>query len=221
MKEIIPSLIDLPPDKTMSTFEALRQRGIHKVHIDVMDSRFVPRFGFNDRYVSWIHEFAKFVSDVHLMVDNPEKVIPDFINAGAERITVHLNSFNDPYYLMTYLAENKVEPGIAINPSEPPEEIKELAPLVKRVLVMTCSPGRKSKGVLPGMEEKVQFLSDYRRDRGLKYKIEVDGSITADNIAKFAKVGCDEFVSGRYIVGSVDPGGRVEELQRIVSNFDE
>lgn len=217
LKNIYPSILDAPPDRIIDLFEIFKKHEISGIHIDVMDGNYVPSYGFNDRFIKWMNCNTDFYKDIHLMIDNPEQRIDTFIKAGADSVTVHYNTSGDIYFLISKLNTSGVKSGIALNPSEHPELIREVLPILDHVLVMTCSPGRPSNGSIMAMTKKVKWLDQYRRDNNLNYRIEVDGGINADNIKSFVDSGCDDFVSGGYLTKTNDIDEHIESLKELLS----
>lgn len=216
MKQILPSILDIAPDRISEYFQIFKNNDISQLHVDVMDGSFVPSFGFSDRYVAWLHQQTNFYLDVHLMVDDPLTVAPLFVAAGADSITVHANTAKDLYYVISQLNGAHVEAGVALNPDMNPSALTPILPLLNRVLVMTACPGRPSHGVLPNMDKKVEWLNTKRFNDHLNYRIEVDGGIGASNVAPIVQAGCDDFVSGSFITKSPDPVTSITQLKAAI-----
>lgn len=215
-KNIYPSILDADPDKLMVMLKTFKNHDLTGLHIDVMDGNYVPSYGFDDRFVKWINKNTSFYQDVHLMVDNPESAIKIFANAGADGITIHYNTANDLYYLVEHMNSLGVNSGVALNPAERPEMLKEVLPLLNHVLVMTCSPGRPSGGSILSMAKKVSWLNKYRKENQLDFRIQVDGGINSTNIQQFAMNGCDDFVSGGFITKTNKIDDHINELNNML-----
>jgi ribulose-phosphate 3-epimerase len=212
-KMILPSIIDLSPNKFSDMLTLFKEVKIQALHVDIMDGHYVPSLGLNDRLVNWLHNQTQFYLDLHLMVDNPETASRALIAAGADGITFHLDSIADSYFLVQLLKNKGVEAGVALNPGEDPRQLIQLLPYLDRVLVMTLSPGRKSIKFLTEMSVKVNWLAKFRADHQFDFAIEVDGGITAATIGSMVVAGADEFVSGSYIVKAPDPRNHINKLK--------
>lgn len=213
---LYPSILDAKPNRLIDLLNTFKNHNITGIHIDVMDGNYVPSYGFNDRFISWIRKNTDFYQDVHLMINNPDDAIDIFINAGANGITVHYNSSKDLYYLISHINDGKVNSGVALNPAEKPEVLTEILPIVHHVLIMTCSPGRPSKGSIIEMTKKIIWLQQYRSNHHLNFRIQVDGGITSENANQFLQAGCDDFVSGGFITKTTEIDKHIEKLQDIL-----
>lgn len=218
-KQILPSILDITPDKFMSMLTTFDATGIKALHVDVMDSHYVPSLGLNDRLVTWLHNHTKFDLDLHLMVSDPEAVSKLVIEAGASGVTFHHNSLVDSFNLVETIQRAGVQAGVALNPGDSPELLTELLPRLDRILVMTISPGRHSDGFLTEMKQKVTWLSQYRTTHQAHFAIEVDGGITADTIGTMFKAGANEFVSGSYLTKASDPKANIAHLQERITDY--
>lgn len=215
-KNIYPSILDANPNNLINLLNIFKDNHINGIHIDVMDGNYVPSFGFNERFVKWIKDNTNFYQDIHLMVTNPENAIEKFADAGANSITVHFNTLNDSYYLISKLNDLGINSGMALNPGENPEILKEVLPMLNHVLVMTCNPGRPSNGSIISMNKKVNWLNQYREVHKLNFRIEVDGGITSGNAKIFADAGCDDFVSGGFLTKTDKINEHISQLKSIL-----
>ncbi|TLF42391.1 ribulose-phosphate 3-epimerase [Lacticaseibacillus zeae] len=219
-KQILPSILDITPDNLMGMLDTFKQAGIETLHVDLMDSHYVPSLGLNDRLIKWLHTRTLFNLDIHLMVSNPEPVSKLVIAAGANAVTFHINSIADSFNLVQLIQNKGVEAGIALNPGDSPEQLIELLPILDRVLVMTISPGRHFNGFLSEMRQKVRWLTKYRTDHDSHFLIEVDGGITPETIEAMISAGADQFVSGGYLVKASNPKANIETLKERIKAYD-
>ena len=192
MKIISPSLLNSDTYQIKEQFEALEKCGINYIHIDITDGHFVPMISF--------------VLDCHLMVENPENLIPVIANAGADIITVHTEATKHIYRSIQTIKKCGKKAGIAINPGTPVSMIKEILPMADIVLCMTTNPGVFGESFIPSVADKVKNLCELREQKGYSYQIQVDGSINDQTAIVCKKAGADIFVSGSYIFG-----GNIEE----------
>lgn len=215
-EQIFPSILDASPDKLLNLFKIFQQNNLKGLHIDIMDGNYVPSYGFNDRFVKWIHTNTNFYQDIHLMVVNSENAVPNFIKAHADSITIHLNTTADLYYLIDYLNKNGINSGVALNPGESPYLLESVLPMLHHVLVMTICPGRPAQKIVENAVNKIKWLDNFRKNHNLNYRIEVDGGINANNIAELFNAGCNDFVSGGFIINSNHPDTDIKTLQQLI-----
>jgi ribulose-phosphate 3-epimerase len=169
------------------------------VHVDVMDGHFVPNITFGPPVVKAIRPLTKLPLDCHLMIENPDKFIPDFAEAGADMIAVHWEACPHLNRTLQLIADHGVKPAVVINPATPVDFLVEVLPLVHHVLVMTVNPGFGGQKFIPGCVEKVRRLVSLRQQMGLNYRIEVDGGVAHDTVASVVQAGADMLVAGSAI----------------------
>ena len=194
------------------------QRHADFLHCDVMDGTFVPKFSFDSNLVLNINQNSLIMLDVHLMCKEPAKIVDDYIDAGANIVTVHYEAFEDKEELVRTLSNIKKRhalAGLAINPSTPISEIKVFAHEVDLFLVMSVEPGESGQKFIPKALEKIKQLDEIRVQNDFKYKIEVDGGINKDNAKSIVDAGADILVSGSYVYSSQDQIEAVESLKNI------
>ena len=193
MKEYIlaPSLFSSKISRLEKTLETLEIEEIKLLHVDVMDGYFVPDMASGPSIVKELKEITDILLDVHLMVETPEKIVPAFLEAGADSITYHAEATNNGMHIIQMVKEQKKKIGVAINPATPVSLIAPILAEVDLVLVMTINPGRP----------KIAELSQLRESNDYHYLIEVDGKIDNETIKLCANAGTDMFVSGGYIFG--------------------
>ena len=206
MKIISPSLLNSDTYQIKEQFEALEKCGINYIHIDITDGHFVPMISFGANTVKDLRKHTDFVLDCHLMVENPENLIPVIANAGADIITVHTEATKHIYRSIQTIKKCGKKAGIAINPGTPVSMIKEILPMADLVLCMTTNPGVFGESFIPSVADKVKNLCELREQKGYSYQIQVDGSINDQTAIVCKKAGADIFVSGSYIFG-----GNIEE----------
>ena len=206
MKIISPSLLNSDTYQIKEQFEALEKCGINYIHIDITDGHFVPMISFGANTVKDLRKHTDFVLDCHLMVENPENLIPVIANAGADIITVHTEATKHIYRSIQTIKKCGKKAGIPINPGTPVSMIKEILPMADLVLCMTTNPGVFGESFIPSVADKVKNLCELREQKGYSYQIQVDGSINDQTAIVCKKAGADIFVSGSYIFG-----GNIEE----------
>ncbi len=191
-----PSLLSADFSDLKSALKKIQDNGGDAVHIDVMDGQFVPQITYGQPVIKSIRKHSSLPFDVHLMVEKPELMVDSFAEAGADWITFHLESTVHADRLVSRIHELGKKCGISIVPSTPIESLVELLPYVDLVLVMTVNPGFGGQKLIPYCLDKVSRLKKLRDERGLSFKISVDGGVNASTLKDTLASGTDIVVSG-------------------------
>ena len=212
---ISPSIIatDYKNEKTLTEMLGLLEKAqASMVHLDVMDGKYVKNKTFDHTFVDSIKNKTWLMADVHLMVENPDKVVDDYIAAGADIITVHFSQCKDLVATLKKIKSKNVLAGVAINPNESSMKLIDILKtgLVDIVLVMGVEPGACGQTFIPGMGEKVAEIRELSRD----VLIEVDGGVTLKNAKMLHKMGANILVSGSAIFGSKDIKKAIKDFKR-------
>ena len=192
--------------------------GCEWLHIDVMDGLFVPSISFGFPVIKSIRKVSRLLFDVHLMICSPERYIGEFAKAGADLITVHYEAFESAEKLVEVLERIRALGcmcGVSVKPTTPVEELAPCIGIVDLVLVMTVEPGWGGQSLMEETLEKIVELKRIREERGLAYKIEVDGGINAANITCVCKMGVDVAVAGTAVFGGEDIKANIEKLMML------
>jgi ribulose-phosphate 3-epimerase len=217
MKEIVasprvaPSILSADFAKLGSQLDEVLDAGARVIHFDVMDGHFVPPITIGSLVASAIADqvhAAGAVLDVHLMIEQPERQIEAFAEAGADSITFHREATPHANRILTAIRELGCLAGVAINPATPVEDVAELRGFADLVLCMTINPGWGGQELLPGSQDKIARLVPLVGDA----KIEVDGGINASTAASCAAAGASLFVAGSAVFGSNDPAAAYAEI---------
>jgi ribulose-phosphate 3-epimerase len=180
------------------------------VHVDVMDGHFVPNITFGPPVVKAIRPVTKLPLDCHLMIENPDEFIPSFAEAGADMVAVQVEACRHLNRTLQLIADHGMKPGVVLNPATPVEMLTEVLSMVHHVLVMSVNPGFGGQKFLPRSIERIAHLRRLREERGLDFRIEVDGGIAHDTVASVVEAGADMLVAGSAIF---EPG-KTEENAR-------
>lgn len=173
--------------------------GAHYIHIDVMDGDFVPSISFGMPVIKSIRSSTQKVFDVHLMVSNPERYIDDFVEAGADIITIHAEACKHVDRTLNYIKQKGIKAGIALNPATPLSALDYVLELADMILIMTVNPGFGGQVFIDGMLQKVSVLRGMLNARGLNTDIQVDGGITTSNVGQVMEAGANVIVAGSAI----------------------
>jgi ribulose-phosphate 3-epimerase len=185
------------------------------LHLDVMDGRFVPNISFGIPIIEQIRKETKKVFDVHLMIEEPEKLTPAFKKAGADILIVHLETCRNLHSNIQQIRTLGMKPAVAINPHTPVDSLKDILADLYHVLIMTVNPGFGGQSFIPHSLEKVREMKKMIQKTGKEVLIEVDGGITLENAPVLVEAGADILVAGSSIFQSKDPKETIRLMKRI------
>ena len=197
--KIAPSILSADYANFESELKKLEATGAEYVHIDIMDSHFVPNISFGAGVVASMRPHSRLVFDCHLMVSNPEHHIEEFARAGADIISIHAEATPHIHGALQKIRAAGVKASVVINPGTPVEAVKNVLNLVDQVLVMTVNPGFGGQAFLPETMDKVRELVVLREVNQLDFDIEVDGGIDDETIGIAKEAGANVFVAGSYV----------------------
>ena len=180
------------------------------VHVDVMDGHFVPNITFGPPVVKAVRPVTKLPLDCHLMIEDPDAFIPAFAEAGADMISVQQEVCRHLHRTLQHIADHGMQPAVVINPATPVETLVEVLPMVHHVLVMSVNPGFGGQKFLPLALNKIEQLAEMRETLGLNFRIEVDGGVANETVARVVEAGADMLVAGSAIFQP----GKAEENAR-------
>ncbi len=204
MVMIAPSILSADFTRLGEEIRKAEEAGADMIHIDVMDGHFVPNISIGQEVVRGIRKATGLPFDVHLMIEDPDRYISDFVNAGADIITVHLEATSHLYRTVQWIKESGKKAGVSINPATPVWSLESILSEVDLVLVMSVNPGFGGQSFIPQSLDKIRMLKRIVRERGLDILIEVDGGVKIDNAREIADAGADILVMGSAFFNSVD-----------------
>ena len=207
--KIAPSL--LAADFSALGAEVRRVAGADLLHIDVMDGHFVPNLSIGPQIVAALRDKSNLPFDVHLMLSHPGKYIPVFCKAGADRISVHVESEEDPAKLISIIKENGAVPGLAISPKTPVEKLAPYAEQIGFVIVMTVEPGFGGQAMMVEPLEKIRWLKAHYPH----VEVEVDGGVNRDTAHLCREAGADVLVAGTAVFRAADPQAEMDALRTL------
>ena len=216
MREIKVSTSLLTADFTevKTAVKAIEKAGTDWFHLDVMDGCFVPNITFGPKMTADIRAVTRLPLDVHLMIDKPARYIEDFVKAGADWLTVHIEAADDPARDLGRIRALGIRAGISIKPATPVAALGQFLPAVDLVLVMSVEPGFGGQKFMPAALYKIKELAALRQEKGLGFLIEVDGGITGENAAAVIEAGADVLVSGSFVVNGKNKKAAIAALKQ-------
>ena len=211
---IAPSILAADFSQLTNEIMRVQRAGANMLHLDVMDGHFVPNISFGAPVIASMRKRTSLLFDVHLMITDPQRYIDDFLKAGADSITIHAESCKDPLAVLNYLEDCNCRAAIAISPNTPAETVFPFLEKVSMVLVMTVHPGFGGQKFMPDMLEKVRYVSELaKRVTDKTVEIQIDGGITADNIAACKEAGVTVAVAGSSVFGKSDYKKAIDDLK--------
>jgi ribulose-phosphate 3-epimerase len=214
MIEILPSILAADFARLGEQIASVERGGASIIHVDVMDGHFVPNLTLGPPVVASIRKITKAKLDCHLMIADPDRYAPLFIEAGVDQVLVHQEVCPHLDRTLRMIQGEGALAGVVINPSTPVSMLDEVLGLVDHVLVMSVNPGFGGQKFIRNALKKVRALVWKRKELGLEFAIEIDGGIALDNVGDAVRAGCDWIVTGSSIFHTPDPETAFREMQR-------
>jgi ribulose-phosphate 3-epimerase len=215
MALIVPSILAADFARLADEIHRVEQGGATMIHIDIMDGHFVPNLTMGPPLVSSIRKVTQAKFDVHLMIEDPDRYAADFIEAGANHVSVHQEACVHLDRTLRHIRSHGAGPGVVLNPATPIHTLEDVLDLVDHVLIMSVNPGFGGQEFIPRSLDKIRQLRRWRAERRLNFAIEIDGGVSRDNVAEIVKAGCDWLVAGSSVFHRADPAATVKEMQQI------
>ena len=215
--EIAPSILASNFARLGEEIHMVEQAGAEVIHVDVMDGHFVPNISIGVPVVASLRKATRLPLDVHLMIEQPEEYIEEFVRAGATRVLVHEESTVHLDRALAMIREHGAEAGAAINPATPVAMLSEVLDKVDTVLVMSVNPGFGGQKFIRGALEKIRQLNQWRTRYNANFRIEVDGGVDLGNVTELAQAGANTFVAGTSIFHASDPAGATRQLHKLAT----
>lgn len=194
-----PSILSADFAKLGADVKEAADAGAQWVHIDVMDGMFVPNISLGFPVIKSLRKVSDKFFDVHLMIEEPGRYIDEFASAGADMITIHPESTKHLHRVIQQVKAKGLNVGVSLNPATPLSILDHVLEELDMVLIMTVNPGYGGQAYIPAMDQKIRDLRKLITDRGLDIDIEVDGGISAENIAHVKECGANVFVAGSAV----------------------
>lgn len=213
MIKIAPSILSADFAKLGEEVVRLEKAGADLVHIDVMDGHFVPNITIGPPVIKALRKETKLPFDVHLMIEDPDKYIDSFADAGADIITVHAEACLHLHQTLQKIKKHGIKAGVSLNPATPLNSIEWVLNDLDMILIMSVNPGFGGQQYIEASTQKVKTLKNTLLSRGLNIDIEVDGGIDLSNIYEITKAGANVIVSGSTIFNAPDTSKIIQEFR--------
>lgn len=215
MLKIAPSLLSADFAALGEEIKKIELAGADFIHLDVMDGMYVPNITFGPPVIQKIRKTTSLPFDVHLMIDRPERYIEDFVNAGADIITVHEEATIHLHRTIQLIKSFGIKSGISLNPATPLSHIEYILDDIDLILIMTVNPGFGGQSFIPSMKEKIKAARKMIDNRGLDIILQVDGGIKLDNAKDMINLGADVLVVGSGIFEADDIENRIKQFKEL------
>ena len=212
MIELAPSILSADFAHLAEQVASACEGGATVIHVDIMDGHFVPNLTIGPVVVRSLRKATELPLDCHLMIENPDQFIPDFIEAGADWISVHQEASVHLDRTLHLIRSHGARPGVVLNPSTPVEMLVEVLDIVDYVLVMSVNPGFGAQKFIPNSLHKIRRLASLRAQRRLNYRIEVDGGISLDTVGDVVRAGAEILVAGNAVFAEGNPRVNAQKL---------
>lgn len=215
--KIAPSILSADFSKLGQEVEMLDEGGADYIHIDVMDGHFVPNLSFGPMVIKSLRDRTDLPFDVHLMMTNPMDYIDDFVDAGADIITVHAEVLPHLHGALQKIKQKGVKASVSLNPSTPLDVLDYVLEDLDMILLMTVNPGFGGQQFIPAVMNKIRELRSKIDSMNLDIDIQVDGGILLDNIKEVSRAGANIFVAGSAVFNAKDPKMMIRQMREEAS----
>ncbi len=204
MKKLAPSILSADFARLGEEIKAVEEAGADYIHIDIMDGHFVPNITIGPLVVETAKAVTTLPLDVHLMISDPDRYVQDFIKAGSDLLSVHVETCPHLQRTLTYIRELGGRPAAVLNPSTPISALEYVMDDLDMILLMTVNPGFGGQKFIPTMLPKIQRMRSLIDEKKLPIELEVDGGVTLENISQISQAGADVVVAGSAVYKSAD-----------------
>ncbi|MGI6748653.1 MAG: ribulose-phosphate 3-epimerase [Anaerovoracaceae bacterium] len=216
MNRLAPSILSADFSKLGEQVSLIEKAGAHIIHVDVMDGHFVPNISFGATVMKSLLGKTKLPFDVHLMIENPDQYMEDFVTDNTEFITVHAEACPHLHRSIQHIKSLGVKAGVSLNPASPVSLLEYIIEDLDLVLLMSVNPGFGGQKFIPFSLDKIKELKDMKDKRNPRLKIEIDGGINLDNVKTVLDAGVEIIVAGSSIFGAPDIEKRVKEFLELI-----
>ncbi len=215
MYKLSPSILSADFSQLGKQVALIEKGGADLIHVDVMDGHFVPNISFGAAVMKSVRESTNLNFDVHLMIEEPDLYIDDFLTDKTEYITVHQEACRHLHRTIGHIKSLGIKAGVSLNPATPIETLTEIISDVDLILLMSVNPGFGGQKFIQGTLDKIRRLSAMRKSTGTGFMIEVDGGVNLENAASLIEAGADILVAGSAVFGAEDIVERIREFKKL------
>jgi ribulose-phosphate 3-epimerase len=217
MIEIAPSILSADFARLADDVARVERAGVTILHVDVMDGHFVPNITIGPPVVESVRKVTRLHLDVHLMIENPERFVAAFVEAGANSVSVHYEACRHLDGTLGMIRKAGALAGVVLNPATPVAVLEDVLEVADYVLLMSVNPGFGGQKLIPYVLDKARQLDRMRREKKLALPIEIDGGVNRQNLADVVRSGCEWIVTGSAIFHTPDPEATVREMREIAA----
>jgi ribulose-phosphate 3-epimerase len=217
MALIAPSLLAADFARLGEALRTIETAGAPIFHLEVMDGHFVDDISVGQPVIRRLRKATKLVLDLHLLIERPERYVAEFLEAGADRISIHLEATTRLHRVLEQIRKQGIKAGVALNPSTPVDSVIDLVGEFDYLSVLSSDPGLKEQAFIPRSVERVQAAAVLREARGAEFAIQVEGGIGFEHVQPLSRAGADILVAGSAIFNTDDPKASLGEMQRLAS----
>ncbi len=218
---LAPSILSADFARLGAQVKEVEAGGAALVHVDVMDGHFVPNITIGPAVTAALRKVTQLPLDCHLMISDPDRYVLDFVEAGAEMVSVHVEAAVHLHRTVKRIQDAGAKAGVVLNPATPLSAIEDILPEVDFVLLMSVNPGFGGQKLIPPVLQKARRLREWIEREGLSTRIEIDGGVTVDNLREVASCGVDMIVTGSAVFGTPDPRATTQKMVRTLAEMVE
>ena len=213
MIKIAPSVLSVDFTRLGEHLREAEAGGADWMHLDIMDGHFVPNISYGPVLVEAVNRATKLPLDVHLMIENPDFFVPDFVRAGADWVTVHVEACPHLHRSIQHIKAHGAKAGVSLNPATPASTLDEILPYVDLILVMSVNPGFGGQSFIQTCLPKVERIAKMAKALNPNVLISIDGGVGPKQMPALVKAGCEVFVAGSAVFGRPDVAKAIRELR--------
>lgn len=213
MSKVAPSILSADFANLGADVKQIGELGADYIHVDIMDGAFVPNISFGAAVMKSLNNIATIPYDVHLMIEDPDRYIAEYVTPNTEFITVHQEACRHLNRTVQLIHSHGVKAGVALNPATSITSIEDILSEIDMVLIMSVNPGFGGQKFIPRALDKIKALDEIRKANGYKFEIEVDGGVNGDNVKALIEAGTDILVAGSYVFKANDRGAAIASLK--------
>jgi ribulose-phosphate 3-epimerase len=217
---IAPSILSADFAKIAEAVKTVEESGADLVHVDIMDGHYVPNLTFGPQLVASLKKKTSLPLDVHLMVENPNTVIPWFLEAGADWVSIHSEASVHLHRDISLIRDSGRKAGVALNPATPIHDLQDILKDLDYVLLMCVNPGRGSQKFIEMSHERIRHLRRWIQEQNLTTLVEIDGGVNLQNIGSLARDGAQVFVAGNAVFNDPNPRQAISLMKEIAGRVD-